>query len=625
MAKGTILGTTSNQYIDSKIDWSSLAHPDLNYSEVTATLYFRRNNTGFTTEGTAGNFTLTINGEKTNKYPIHLIIKTEWVKALSATVRVAHDSNGKKSIKISATGSLPPSSLTSVSCSGTAVLDTIPRATTLDSLSCATSYFDGKLTYKYTPQSADFYNRINISIIVGGEYIPVKSLLLGKQSASQKTGTVILNVDELATIYNSLPNTATKGTMRFTFRTYVKSDYTSPVGDYTYKDIELYIPENSTTKPTVDMALTPISNLLSPLNSLYVQGRTKVDANFTNGKGQFGATITSYKLSVLGKTYPSPYTSEYLTTKGTVTVKGIITDSRGFTNEITKDINVLPYSTPKILPASGESDIICTRCDSSGKPTLSGTYLKIKAKRSYSTITLENVQKNFCAIRYRHKTAEATSWSSWITLLEKTNTSTNEVESEPLADIVPNTRTSYIVEIGVFDDVGEQQTIKIPISTDIVTAHLKKGGKGAAFGKYAEEDDLLDIAWNARVRKDLLLGENGLPVADFVVESGVSKGWTYKKWNSGYYEMFGQFDVKPTVAGTAMGSLYYSEQFSLPTPFKCDNAVVSGTSLSWFVVISGGLASVDGANNIGFRLYRPTAFEAGITIDVRIHASGKLA
>jgi hypothetical protein len=625
MASGIILGTTSNERIDAKIEWSSkVANDGSNYSDVTATLYFRRNNTGFTTEGTAGNFTITIGGEKTNKYPIHLIIKNEWVKALTATAKVVHDSNGKKSITISATGSLPPSSLTSVSCSGTAVLDTIPRATTLDSLSCATSYFDGKLTYKYTPQSADYYNRINISIKVGSEYIAVKSLLLGKKTASQKTGTEILSADDLAVIYNQLPNTD-EGTLRFTLRTYSKSDYTSEIGEPSAKDLELYIPENSSTKPTVDMALTPISNLPSPLNSLYVQGRTKVDANFTNGKGQFGATITSYKLSVSGKTYPSPYTSDYLTTKGTVTVKGIITDSRGFKNEYTEDITVLPYSTPKILPASGESDIICARCDSSGKLSLSGTYLKIKAKRSYSTVTSEGVQKNFCAIRYRHKTAEATSWSTWITLLAKTNTSTNEVESEPLANIVPSTRTSYIVEIGVIDDVGETQSIKIPISTDIVTAHLKKGGKGAAFGKYAEEDELLDVAWNARVRKDLLLGENGLPVADFVVESGVSKGWTYKKWNSGYYEMFGQFDVKPTVAGTAMGSLYYSEQFSLPTPFECANAVVSGTSLSWFVVISGGLASVDGANNIGFRLYRPTAFEAGITIDVRIHASGKLA
>ena len=624
MAKGTINGTTSNQYIDSKIEWSSLAHNELNYSEVTATLYFRRNNTGFTTEGTAGNFTITINGEKTNAYPVHLIIKNEWVKAITATVKVGHDSNGKKSIKISASGELKPTSLTSVSCSGTAVLDTIPRATTIDSLSCATSYFDGKLTYKYTPQSADFYNRCMVFLNLNGSLTMVRTIPLGKQTASQKTATVVLGADELKIIYDKLPNSV-KGKLRFTLQTYSKSDYTGLIGEATYKEIELSIPSNSTTRPTVTMTVAPVSSLDSPLNSLYIQGRTKVDVNFSNAEGKYEADPASYSVSIAGKNYPAPYTSGYLTTAGPVTVKGVITDTRGISNEYTKDINVLPYSTPKILPASSENDIVCARCDSSGKLTLSGTYLKIKAKRSYSPVTSGGVQKNFCAIRYRHKTAEATSWSAWITLLTKTDTSTNEVESDPLANIVPSTRTSYIVEIGVVDDVGETQSVKIPISTDIVTAHLKKGGKGAGFGKYAEEDDLLDIAWNTRVRKDLLLGENGLPVADFVVESGVSNGWVYKKWNSGYYEMFGQFDVVSTVAGTAKGALYYSEQFSLPTPFKCANATVSGSALDWFVVITGGLASTNGANNIGFRLYNPTAFGAGVTINVRIHASGKLA
>ena len=112
---------------------------------------------------------------------------------------------------------------------------------------------------------------------------------------------------------------------------------------------------------------------------------------------------------------------------------------------------------------------------------------------------------------------------------------------------------------------------------------------------------------------------------DFVIEEGTKNGWTYKKWKSGTYEMFGVFAVKTTEAGTAMGSLFYSEQFVLPAPFTVESACLSGSALSWFYPTSGGLASVEDANNnIGFRLYRPTEFEAGLTISVRLQVTGKL-
>ena len=64
MAFGTILGTTNNQYIDSKIEWSGTPDNDANSSFVTASLYLRRNNKGYTTEGT-GSFTLNIGGRPT--------------------------------------------------------------------------------------------------------------------------------------------------------------------------------------------------------------------------------------------------------------------------------------------------------------------------------------------------------------------------------------------------------------------------------------------------------------------------------------------------------------------------------------------------------------------------------
>ena len=49
---GAFTGTTGNQYIFPTIKWSAVQSQDGNYSDVTATLYYSRSNSGYTTSGT---------------------------------------------------------------------------------------------------------------------------------------------------------------------------------------------------------------------------------------------------------------------------------------------------------------------------------------------------------------------------------------------------------------------------------------------------------------------------------------------------------------------------------------------------------------------------------------------
>lgn len=485
----TIDGYTSNQYIDARIVWTSLQDNDANTSKVTATLQYRRTNTGYTTDGT-GTFSITING-KTTSVTKYLKINTEWVTAIESTVTVAHDSDGSKSISISGEGSIPGTSLVSTFVSGKVTLPTIPRASTLNSLSCATAYFNGEMTYKYTPYSESFYNRCNISLNLDGEYIAVKSIYLGRRPASKQTEAVTLSKDELATIYKKLPST-TNGILRFTLRTYSDSNYSSQIGDVSYKELTLYIEATSDTKPTATMTLSPLSALDSPLNTLYIKGRSKVDANFTDGEGKYDAEIVSYKMVVGGKSYGSPYTSEYLSTEGKVDVKGMVKDTRGFEREYTETITVLPYDKPKLLPASDESAIICARCDADGNLSDSGTHLKIKAKRSYYNVAVDDVQNNFCDIRYRciPEGTKFTGDEGWVTLLEGNTTSTDTVD-ENLSGVVSSTNTAYIVQVGVIDDLGESDVLQFVIPTDFITVDIPEEHKGRRIGffRYVDETE----------------------------------------------------------------------------------------------------------------------------------------
>lgn len=214
----------------------------------------------------------------------------------------------------------------------------------------------------------------------------IRRIDLGCGNASQQTGEEKLSDEELAVIYNALPN-ATDGTLRFTLRTYSDPDYTNQVGDANFKEIALSVPNDSATKPSVTMELTSESSIPEAFAGLYIQGKAKVKAALS-AEPKYGAEVVSCSVKVDGKEYgpEQQYTSDYLNNSGNITVTGAATDSRGCTGQAEKTITVIAYSKPKLLPASGESEVVAARCDARGNLTDSGTYLKIKARCQYREV-----------------------------------------------------------------------------------------------------------------------------------------------------------------------------------------------------------------------------------------------
>ena len=452
---------------------------------------------------------ISINGGEETKYSVSYTLPQNTTKTiLNKTITVPHKDDGSGTVTVR-TEMDTRISAGVVKKSASCTLTTIPRASTLDSLSCATSYFTGKLTYKYTPKSSAFYNRCNISLNLNGEYIRVKSVDLGKKSAAQQTATVTLSSSELEIVYNELPS-ATKGVLRFTFRTYSDSGYSNQIGDAVYKEVTLNIPNDSTTQAAVSMSLAPVGSLPSAFSGLYVQGKTKVKATLS-ATGKFKSDIKSYSMKVDGITYDSgdSYTSGYMNTAGSFTVYGYAKDSRGFTGSTSKSITVIAYAKPKILNVEAE------RCDKDGNLADNGTYLKIKAERSYSPVKSGSVQKNFCKIRYRYKLASASSYSSWTTILAGDNLSSNVIETGALLKGALSVTSTYLVQVQAIDDIGGYATATISVPTDIVHNHKTKNGWG--FGKYCEGENLLDVAWDAHFRGEVLIGDTGMTLKEYIL------------------------------------------------------------------------------------------------------------
>lgn len=434
---------------------------------------------------------VSINGGAETEYMVNYTLpQNSTATIVDTTITVTHKSDGSGSVKVR-TWMDTGISVGVVTQTKTLNLTTIARASSLDALSCNTAYFNGTITYKYTPKSSSYYNRCNIALNLDGVYTAVKTINLGQKAASQQTATVNLSESELSIIYNKLPS-AKKGTLRFTFRTYSDSGYTTQVGDPLYKEVTLTIPNIDATKPTATLSVSPVSSLASPFNSIYIKGKTKATASLASGVGKYGASIASYKVSIGSQSGASPQTSEYFTSSGDVTITGTVTDTRGYSRTYTHKISVIDYSAPRIIAASGEDSVIAARCNSAGVLDDNGTYLKIKAKRSYSKVLSANVQKNYCAIQYRYK-VEGGSYSSWTEILSRT-ASSDEIVTGALLGGVLSISSTYVVQVRAIDDIGDAGTTNIFVSTEKVYMHRAGSLNSIGIGKYAEEENVVDIS-----------------------------------------------------------------------------------------------------------------------------------
>lgn len=396
----------------------------------------------------------------------------------TGTYTFTHDSNGQKSFSASVEAGIynwP------VNCKGSGSWDlpTIARASTLTSAANVT--LGNACSVKWTPKSTSF--RYTLKFSMGDWSYTTGAIHPNTTSAYTYSGyTVPLEAAK------QIPS-KTSGSMTVALYTYSDSGCKKQVGDASSKTFTVTVPNNSSTKPSISIDnLSPVSSLGSGFDGLYVQGKSKVKAEFT-GSGKYGATISKYTMTVDGKSYGSSqnYTSNYLSNYGQFDVKISVEDSRGFTNSATKNITVIPYSNPKV------DVLICQRCDADGNLDDSGTYLKIKATRKYSKVMSGDVQKNYCQIRYRYKSNAASSYSSWSTILESDSES-DEVITGALLSGNLAVNTSYMVQVHAIDDIGENGYTTITIPTDKVFMHRDGARRSIAIGGYIEEDNTFSIA-----------------------------------------------------------------------------------------------------------------------------------
>lgn len=477
---------------------------------------------------------VSINGGAEVKYSVsYTLPKGSTITIASKTFTVTHNNDGTGSISIR-TWMDTDISAGIVEKSKSLTLTTIPRATVINSLSCSTSYFNGTLTYKYTPQSASYYNRCNISLNLDGEFIGIKSILLGKKSASQQTGTVTLSSSELNEIYNLLPAT-TKGILRFTFRTYSDADYSKQVGSGGYKEVTLTIP--TSVVPTIgEIELNPVNITTKDGTSrnILVQGKNKLQILVHECKAGSGSTIKSYTFSGpnVSETTKSSTNASYtfnssstISKTGTLTYTVKLTDQRGRSVTETANITCYAYSAPTI------SSFSACRCNSNGTVDDNGTYIKYSLKANYASV---NVTNNI-TVKIYYKISTSNSWTTGANALTSSTTKSAAalVKSSSDSAITFDLSSTYNIYASITDNYGgsNKSSTETIFSSERIL-NIRPKGKGIAFGKMAESDNLLESKWPVKIDDELYAKGNIVTSDNFGCDDAYNSSnfATYCQW-----------------------------------------------------------------------------------------------
>lgn len=459
---GSFTGITNSSLITPKIVWSGVHSVSGNYTDVTATLSYSRTNSGYTTYGTWSG-SITINGTKTSGSKYVEITYNSNTVTLTATTRVYHNSDGTKSITISASGAISGTSLQSTTISATVTLTTIPRATT-PTFSSSNVTMGNSVTINLSRASSSFTHSVKWEF--------------GEQSGEMSNVATSTTWAVPVSLASEIPN-ATSGACTITTKTYSGSTL---IGTTT-ATITLVVPDS--VVPTIsNVSITEATAGLAAKFGAFVQNKSTLSVAIT-ASGAHESTISAYQTSIQSVSYKgASFTSGVITASGTISVITTVTDSRGRTAQTSKSITVLEYSPPEISAFSA------WRITSAGVASDDGNRLAMQMKFAIASVGGKN-DKTY-SIKYR--ASSDTDFNKDPIASGTASTSYDDTQyftSSPEISI----DYAYVIRLEIAD-YFQTVAYEVQIPTAFTIMDFRNTGKGMAIGKVSEKD-AFEVAMNS--------------------------------------------------------------------------------------------------------------------------------
>lgn len=332
------------------------------------------------------------------------------------------------------------------------------------------------------------------------------------------------------------------------------------IGDKEYS-FTLYVP--SSVKPTASLATTLVNDN-SVINgwNVCVKGYSKLNYA-VSASGAYGSTVQSCQFSFAGKTSTGLSGAVTVGSAGTFTPDVKIMDSRGRSVSATgSSIKVYDYNVPQI------SQLGVQRCNATGAAQSDGAYLRVQGTFAVGA-SIDGRNSVTAKCRYRELNG---SWSGYVAV---------QNGAALLGGNLSATKT-YEVEVVATDSIGEKKTVTMTVPTAEVAFHLREGGVGAAFGKYAEKN-ALECAWDAEFAGNMAVSGNLSLGGKALLPQSLS----------------GIFTADTTAAGSHSVTIRYIPAFG-------------AVMLHLYVKLGGSAMSANTGYNIGTiaKAYRPAQQEA---------------
>ena len=222
-----------------------------------------------------------------------------------------------------------------------------------------------------------------------------------------------------------------------------------------------------------------VDNAVPPDWGIYVAGISQARLR-AEAQGAYGAGIAAYRIgSLTGQEVVTP-----ALLPGENTFELTVTDTRGRSAKASLTLTALPYDVPAFAAAPE-----LLRCDETGAERDDGTCLYARIRGKFASLEGRN------ALTVRVSCAGQTA-------------AVPNGEGRVLFPGLLDAARTFPVTVTLTDSLGAAASFETTLATAAAALHIRPGGRGAAFGKYAEADGLLEVDWNLKVNGALSAGGN---------------------------------------------------------------------------------------------------------------------
>lgn len=440
MASGSFSKKTKGYTI--KTNWTSTINVAGNYSTVTCTHYLIADSGWGLSIGSRTN-SCTVGSDTKSFSSSSISTSGGTTHTLGTTTHtVQHNSDGSKSVNASTSfklaATISGSYIDSIVASKLIELDNIPRAS---SLTASNGTLNTAQTLTINRASDSFSHTIKYTC----------GSVKDQTIVTKTTGTSVSWTPPLELARQNTTGTSVSITLTTTTYNYNTGD---TIGTST-KTITCAIP--ASVKPTCNVTVSDAMGYATTYGG-YIQGISKFKVTVT-GTTAYSSPIASYRTTANGSAYTaSTFTTAVITSSGTATITGKVTDKRGRYGTKSVTATVLAYSKPKI------NSLSVNRCNADGTENMQGDYVKVTYSCNITSLSSKNTLTSI--VKYK-KTSD-----SKYTSKTDINASTTASYSNRSVIIAASSGSSYDIELSIADKFGT--TIKnTSVSTAFTFQHFK--------------------------------------------------------------------------------------------------------------------------------------------------------